>query len=216
MFIHQIYIDFNTGYWDPIFTQSKASWSEIPGTTYKLWGEEDLEELINKYPIIKNIWNNITKPIQKIDLGRWVILYHFGGLYTDLDVVNKDQQLSFIDTDHFVTTYKNKIETDIIYFDKPQHPLLKNLFEYFVVNIKKINAEPIYRIWRCRYILQSFGPRAIARYFRINKLKPNIKEFEIRPSPFIFTKKIKPFKVVDNSPVIIYKTSSWNVEANNI
>jgi len=134
----------------------------------------------------------------------------------DLDVVNKDPSLSLIDTDNFLTTYKNKIETDIIYFDKPQHPLLKNLFEYFATNIKKINAEPIYRIWKCRYVLQSFGPRAIARYFRINKLKPNIKEFEIRPSPFIFTKKIKPLKIVHNSPVIIYKTSSWNTEANNI
>ena len=79
MLIHQIYLNYD-GYWDPIFTQSQNSWSDIPETTYKLWSEEDLEELINKYSIIKDIWNNITKPIQKVDLGRWVILYHYGGL----------------------------------------------------------------------------------------------------------------------------------------
>ena len=45
MLIHQIYLNYD-GYWDPIFTQSQNSWSDIPETTYKLWSEEDLEELI--------------------------------------------------------------------------------------------------------------------------------------------------------------------------
>ena len=214
--IHQIYLNYD-GYWDPIFTQSKESWSNIDNFNYKLWSESDLLELVSQYPIVKEMWDNIRYPIQKVDLGRWIILYHFGGLYADLDVVNKDKKLKFIYTDHFITSYKNKIEMDIVYFDRPHNPLLMHgLFDYFSCNIKKIDNEPIYKTWKCRYILQSFGPRAIARYFRINKLKPTIMHFQIEPSPFIFTKKINPMKIVEDSPVIIYKTSSWNTPSNNI
>lgn len=221
MKIHQIYLNYD-GYWDDVFEMSKQSWSNIPDTEYKLWSEDDLLNLLTEYPFVKSIWDRLKYPIQKVDLGRWVIIYHYGGLYADLDVVNKDPTLSYIDTDNFLTSWNKKIETDILYFNSPHHPYLKNLFTYLDKNLTDIHSKPIYNIWKGRYILQSCGPYAISRYFKLEKITPNLKEFHIENSPhgkqFWENLNSHPHirRQIDNSPVIVYKTGSWNTPSNNL
>jgi mannosyltransferase OCH1-like enzyme len=42
--------------------------------------------LLNYYPEFIQLWNDFTQPIMKADFIRYLILYHEGGIYLDLDI----------------------------------------------------------------------------------------------------------------------------------
>lgn len=53
---------------------------------YKLWTDQDNEYFLkNNYPEYFTIYNKLPAKIMKFDFIRYVYLYHFGGLYLDLD-----------------------------------------------------------------------------------------------------------------------------------
>jgi len=213
MKIHQIYLDYD-GFWPDIFQESKDSWSSIPNTEYKLWSEEDIEELVKKYPDMEELYHRVQYPIQRVDLARWIIIYDQGGLYADLDVVNKSGNVNFIKYDHFISKLKFKYEMDIFYFNEPQHYLLEKLFQYLISNYDEVTGKEIYKKWKGRYILQSCGAYALDRYWKRYKLNPHTIHFtKIRANNGKYNKTIK---YVHNSPVIVYTISSWNNEHNNI
>ena len=55
--------------------------------TYKLWTDEDVEELIVKeYPWFTKTFKSYSYDIQRIDVAKYFILYHYGGIYLDLDI----------------------------------------------------------------------------------------------------------------------------------
>jgi mannosyltransferase OCH1-like enzyme len=55
---------------------------------YKLWTDIQIDKFIKKnYPKIWDFYNSYEYIIQKIDFARLLILYHFGGIYIDLDTV---------------------------------------------------------------------------------------------------------------------------------
>jgi mannosyltransferase OCH1-like enzyme len=53
--------------------------------TLRVWVAADLEQLANKHNVL-NKYNSYTKMHQKIDLGRYLLLYEYGGLSMDIDV----------------------------------------------------------------------------------------------------------------------------------
>ena len=56
-------------------------WSHSPGTP-------EIDEFIKReYPNIYNIFNKAKYGVQKADIARIAILYHFGGVYIDLDIL---------------------------------------------------------------------------------------------------------------------------------
>ena len=57
-----------------------------PDWEYKLWTDQDLEQLLPKFPEFETIWDTL-EGIQKADIGRYMILYLYGGLYADTDVI---------------------------------------------------------------------------------------------------------------------------------
>ena len=90
--IHQIFIQFKNGRsleQIPIFVQQISKTTQYCQTNdiiYKLWNEEDCNELINKYPQFKELYENFREPIQQVDFIRYLILYHEGGIYVDCDI----------------------------------------------------------------------------------------------------------------------------------
>ena len=53
---------------------------------YKLWDHKDCIKLLEEhYPWFLEIYKNYKYPIQKADAIRPFILYHYGGIYLDLD-----------------------------------------------------------------------------------------------------------------------------------
>lgn len=63
----------------------EGKWQALDG--YKLWRTDDCLNLLNDhYPHYRAIWDRMNSWIERADLMRYVIVYHYGGLYVDLDV----------------------------------------------------------------------------------------------------------------------------------
>lgn len=63
------------------------SWKHFhPDWEYRLWTDEDNRRLISEhYPDFLPVYDNYPADINRADAARYFILYHYGGLYVDLD-----------------------------------------------------------------------------------------------------------------------------------
>ena len=59
---------------------------EINRCRVMLWTSEKIEGLLDNYPHYRELYRRLPLLIQKIDLAKYIILHHYGGLYVDLDV----------------------------------------------------------------------------------------------------------------------------------
>ena len=58
-----------------------------PDYQYMLWNFNDIESLIrNHHPWILSTWQTYPYDMQRVDLVKYLVLYHYGGIYLDLDV----------------------------------------------------------------------------------------------------------------------------------
>ncbi|EMD40785.1 glycosyltransferase family 32 protein [Gelatoporia subvermispora B] len=59
----------------------------MPDYEYKLWTDASAREFIaEEYPWFLDTFDGYTYPIQRADAIRYFILYHYGGIYMDLDI----------------------------------------------------------------------------------------------------------------------------------
>jgi inositol phosphorylceramide mannosyltransferase catalytic subunit len=54
---------------------------------YKLWNNENINDILNKYPLCKIMFNMEREYCGKADILRYLILYEYGGIYIDADSV---------------------------------------------------------------------------------------------------------------------------------
>jgi len=53
---------------------------------YQFWSDEDLDLFIKEaYPDSYPMWLTLTPKIKRIDVSRYYIMHHFGGVYLDMD-----------------------------------------------------------------------------------------------------------------------------------
>ncbi|BCP54854.1 hypothetical protein K32_34710 [Kaistia sp. 32K] len=64
-----------------------ASWPRLhPGWEIRLWTDDDLAALVRQeYPHLAELYFGYPRPIQRADLGRYLVLRSHGGVYADLD-----------------------------------------------------------------------------------------------------------------------------------
>lgn len=70
------------------FRNYSRSWIShcFPDWKYKLWTDVDNLNLIKDYyPWFLNKYNELPANIYRVDISRYFYLFHFGGIYTDLD-----------------------------------------------------------------------------------------------------------------------------------
>lgn len=63
-------------------------WKEHhPDWEYCFWNKEAIEKFMDEYfPELIPIYNEFRYPVQRWDAIRYLILYHIGGLYVDLEL----------------------------------------------------------------------------------------------------------------------------------
>lgn len=65
----------------------KSFVEQHPSWEYKLWTDDDNQRLIEtEYPWFLPFYNSYPHHIQRVDAARYFILYHYGGVYADLDM----------------------------------------------------------------------------------------------------------------------------------
>ena len=73
--------------WDPMWFKCQETWrKKFPDWEYKMWTDEDLDNLVKKhfkwfYPT----YSGYDKTIKRVDSARYIILYLYGGIYADMD-----------------------------------------------------------------------------------------------------------------------------------
>lgn len=63
------------------------TWKEMnPDWEYHLWNGSEMEELVSThFPHYLSLYKNFSQDVQRWDSIRYMILYTYGGVYTDLD-----------------------------------------------------------------------------------------------------------------------------------
>ena len=83
--IHQSYKDLES--LPHFFKKSPQLIKELmPDWEYKFWSDEDLDEFIrDNYNDEYDMWSTLSPKIKRIDVSRYYLLHHFGGVYMDMD-----------------------------------------------------------------------------------------------------------------------------------
>lgn len=71
----------------PAFRAYAESWKRLhPDWQFKLWSDADLAAFVHsRYPALAPQFEAYPAPVMRADLGRYLILREFGGVYADLD-----------------------------------------------------------------------------------------------------------------------------------
>jgi hypothetical protein len=71
------------------FVSFIESWKNLhPDYKYMFWTDEDNYEFVkHEYPDMLGLYESIPTPVMKCDFIRYLIIYHYGGYYVDLDVM---------------------------------------------------------------------------------------------------------------------------------
>jgi hypothetical protein len=82
--IHQIW---NEERLPPRYASFADGWKRLhPGWEYTLWTPDAIRQLVaQKHPELLGIYDRYREDMARLDLGRYVILQTFGGVYVDLD-----------------------------------------------------------------------------------------------------------------------------------
>ncbi len=169
------------------FLHWQKSWIEMhPDFEYKLWTNEDIEDLIGQQSKeIKNLFFNYDDNICRIDIARYLILQKYGGLYVDLDFeclhphhkLFEGHQLIFgLEPDTHSQRKKaalsgiNSIVGNAWIASNPNHPFWQHLLNYLIQVQNKDD------------VLELTGPFALTR--AISSFE--IKEISIISSQYIY------------------------------
>lgn len=87
--LHQIWFDLGKGSSPPIqYRERMQRMCDMnPDLHYKLWDLSEATSLVQKTPLFQRIWTDFPHGINRADFFRYVLMYHYGGCYFDLDFV---------------------------------------------------------------------------------------------------------------------------------
>lgn len=89
--LHQIFFFETSETLPEKLKNAKRSWIQRhPKYSYTLWNKTSIDWLITKeYPFLKTLYNSYGHWVRRADVARYLVLYHYGGWYVDLDVICK-------------------------------------------------------------------------------------------------------------------------------
>ncbi len=158
--IHQTW---KTGDVPPEWQESKASWQRFHRDwQYIFWTDRDLECFISeRYPWFIETYRDYPYNIQRVDAARYFILYEYGGIYSDLDVIcNRNCD--------FLITHKAVIpKTEPLGFSndlmmaEPQHPFFLQVMKNLAGAHRKFSRNPL--LLRHLRVMLSTGPLYLTR-----------------------------------------------------
>lgn len=164
----------------------RKGWKKNHSTyTFILWDKDTFEKLLYRlqHPFYNTIYADLSLMIQKIDFCKYIVLYHYGGVYVDMDTISEqplDELLPLSDlTVSKLTIYKylniQLINNGVLLATRGHL-----FFNYLLLEIYYNRRKKRYQTTDL-YIMESTGPiaftRAIIQYIECT---PNINNKNIR------------------------------------
>jgi mannosyltransferase OCH1-like enzyme len=198
LILHQTWKDKNL---PDTFVKYARSWKKHhPGWDYRFYTDADCKNFIHRTcPDWMDIYEGFTHPIQRADLFRYLVVYHCGGLYADMDmacfkpvdsIMSKSRCLICVEA-LLTKTYQKKLGypepfqvANCIFAAEKNHGFLSEVLE----RIKSIRATPVMEDMD---IEDTTGPRMLTRlYFT---LTPDMKEqLTLMPQIYFMSPHIYP------------------------
>ncbi|RBR20132.1 uncharacterized protein FIESC28_05411 [Fusarium coffeatum] len=108
---------------------------------YKLWTDDGARSfLATEYPWFLQVWDNYPFPIQRADAIRYFALYHYGGIYLDMDTICHEtfpiEKIEIDDITHnclFEGTLPTGVTNDIM-VSSPKHPAFERAINLLPVS----------------------------------------------------------------------------------
>ena len=214
--IHQIYFNLHNKEIEeiPLFKKSSDKVQELhPDYKYILWTEEACDNLVKeKLPNYYDFYKSMRYDIQRIDYMRFVILYIYGGIYSDLDLIPIQRFDRLLNQKFFVNTLRDLIPNHNEYVQNDfmgsvsGFSLWKHLLHNCEKNYLKKASMEVYDVRKARFVLHTTGPRYFSRI--IKKAMPNYKP----DATIVFTKwKNELWKLKTRSSYLVenYVSCSW-------
>lgn len=71
-----------------------------PGYSMHIMNKTEFEAIIINTKRFYNIYNKLVTDIQKCDYSRYYLLYHYGGIYMDMDINNRQLQFNTLKVEY--------------------------------------------------------------------------------------------------------------------
>jgi len=139
---------------------------------YKLWTDEMMEEFVKKeYPDFYQIYKSYKYHIQRCDAFRYLVLYKYGGIYIDMDIVCKKKLDNLLKYDIVFTKSANvpHLFTNAFFMSSKNNEIMK----YCIDNLPK-NAKSKLLFGKHNHVMYSTGPNFLSNMINNYKLE-NIK-----------------------------------------
>jgi len=131
---------------------------------YKFMFHTDIRILVEKYfPNYLKQFDNFEKEIERIDFVRCIIMYVWGGVYMDLDVLPLQPLDKWLEMDKIIFGYEGKHGGgkrlgNSILFSPPKQKFWKHYMDYIMDNYKKNKK-----------VVENTGPIALTNFYNKNK-----------------------------------------------
>ena len=187
--VHQIYGLFRDGEdMSQLFLLSHKSWQLYctrEQGRYILWTADAIDTLIQNYAPhnIATLYKEVRFLVQRVDIARFFILYLYGGLYADLDVLPNRQvypqvTLGVCQMPSRAVRQPPQYEIEMVIATSGNLSLLK-LLDYMCSATNEKKPMKYYGNKPCRYIYQTTGPHCVERFFKSSVLQQSIICFNV-------------------------------------
>jgi len=225
--IHQVWFKFSSKS-DKLYESLRYlrnSWSlKNPDWTYIVWNEKRSVDLIKThYPEHLELYRSYDYNIQRCDMIRFFILYHYGGLYADTDyycnqpfssVLRKyPKDFYFVET-HPSNSISGVNVSNSLMYSVPKHIFWKKVF----IELEKAKEQIPWYYSRHLTIMYTTGPAFLNRVFTKYKNIFNLHSFPYRWfHPFGLKNDIKLLQNLDSKVYAAHLGyGSWEKEDSKI
>ena len=144
--VHQTYESIRGAMSNPIIRQSQASWKDYSarhGCQYVFWTAEDRDRLMRQeHPDVYQQWSSLPLNVMKVDLWRYVMLYKYGGIYADADLIVKRNAPSLFSGGALLCTTENAEHyCNWLLSAPPRSALILHIFDH--IKKKVMNTHPL-------------------------------------------------------------------------
>lgn len=174
--VHQIWHQFrHNGGVPQEWTTLAQSWRRHhPGWDYRLWKDTDSRRFLqSRYPDLLELYDSCVYPIQRVDMLRYCLLHHFGGVYADMDMECLRPVDELLEGRGMVVPLEPPIHarwmgvetvlSNAFLAASPGHPFLEDILRELVDQLKSKNSlEHEF----AHHVFTTTGPRMLTRVYQ--------------------------------------------------